>query len=216
VEPGVGGMKQHVVRRGEYLAQLAFRYGFDAEAAWNHPKNAALKQARGDGNVLCPGDVLHVPENDDPGCALTVGASNTFVATPPTVEVKLLLRQQGKPLAGEPCVVHEIEAPNERTTDASGVLTVRVPVTLSAVTVEIPRLSVVRTFQVGHLDPMDAPSGVRQRLYNLGHGWRTQEELEDPARLSAAIMSFQRARGVPPTGELDQATADALAKEHGV
>jgi hypothetical protein len=33
----------HVVRQGEYLRKLAYRFGVAPEELWDHPKNADLK-----------------------------------------------------------------------------------------------------------------------------------------------------------------------------
>ncbi len=62
---------------------------------------------------------------------------------------------------------------------------------------------------------------IRQRLQHLGHqsaqaanaSGSTEAELE--ARDRADIASFQRAQGIAPTGELDEATKAAIVKEHG-
>jgi nucleoid-associated protein YgaU len=53
----------HTVVQGEYLSKIARSYGFsDYRTIWEHPKNAALKQARQNPNVLFPGDRLFIPD----------------------------------------------------------------------------------------------------------------------------------------------------------
>jgi hypothetical protein len=53
----------HTVVQGEYLSKIARNYGFsDYRTIWEHPKNAALKQARQNPNVLFPGDRLFIPD----------------------------------------------------------------------------------------------------------------------------------------------------------
>jgi hypothetical protein len=133
----------------------------------------------------------------------------------PSVEVKLLLVQSGQPLAGEKCRVHDLDPPNEFTTDGDGVLTLNLPITTKEVTVEIERLSVTRAFRVGHLDPLTEPSGVRQRLQNLGHVSSADADLRDPALLMLAVRRFQRDQGMAVSGDLDGATLDAIARSHG-
>ena len=73
----------------------------------------------------------------------------------------------------------------------------------------------VRLLRVGHLDPAATASGVRQRLTNLGHGTRDEADLLRPEALAAALKRFQRAQGATPTGEIDDATRDALERAHG-
>ncbi len=65
---------------------------------------------------------------------------------------------------------------------------------------------------LGHLDPIDEVSGVKQRLANLtfdcGSGDGETPELE------AALRLFQQKNGLKVTGKIDQATKDELAKLH--
>ncbi len=65
-----------------------------------------------------------------------------------------------------------------------------------------------------HLDPVDEPSGARQRLHNLGfHGGDEEDGLGRKTR--AALRAFQLAHGLEETGELDAATIDSLRSNHG-
>lgn len=65
---------------------------------------------------------------------------------------------------------------------------------------------------LGHLDPLDEVSGVKQRLANLtfpcGEGNEATPELE------AALRVFQEKHGLEVTGSLDPKTKDALEKAH--
>ena len=45
------------VAPGEWVALIAWQCGgLDAQAIWDHPNNADIKQRRGDPNILAPGD----------------------------------------------------------------------------------------------------------------------------------------------------------------
>lgn len=70
----------------------------------------------------------------------------------------------------------------------------------------------VLPIRLGHLDPLDEFSGVRQRLINLGFDCRGVEQEED---LTDAIAAFQEWHGLPVTGKLDGATRDKLRETHG-
>jgi hypothetical protein len=68
--------------------------------------------------------------------------------------------------------------------------------------------------QLGHLDPLDEISGVKQRLVNLGFGCGDlTNEVTD--NFCAALSAFQEARGLEVTGELDQTTRNAIKDAHG-
>ena len=64
---------KYVIRQGDYLAKLAHRFGFDAGTVWGDPRNSELRSLRGDPNVLHPGDVLWIPEDEDPPLPLSRG-----------------------------------------------------------------------------------------------------------------------------------------------
>jgi hypothetical protein len=66
------------------------------------------------------------------------------------------------------------------------------------------------------MDPADEASGVRKRLENLGHLPAAAVDPEsEEILLRCAIEAFQRARGIDPTGELDDRTRQELLDAHG-
>ena len=86
-------MRTYIVRRGDYLTELAHRLGFDAEVVWNHATNAGLRGLRTNPNMLAPGDVLHVPTDETPQpMRVLPRTTNRFVATVPKVSVSVVLR----------------------------------------------------------------------------------------------------------------------------
>ena len=209
-------MQPYVVREGDHLSVIAHKLGFDADAVWNDSKNADLQKLRGSPNILCAGDILYVPDPKKQWVPLTVGALNPFVAPVPTVKLSLGFSQNGKPLANVKCVVHGLPAPNQFSTDGDGKLALSVPVTLQMVTVEFPDVPMVRRVKIGHLDPVSEPSGVLQRLQNLGYvSPRTGADLTDPAAMAGPVTAFQKARGLAITGKLDDDTRNALRQAHG-
>src|SRR5687767_8364374 len=54
--------EDYTIEAGDCVSSVAFERGFFWETLWNHPNNSELKSLRGDPNVLCEGDVLHVPD----------------------------------------------------------------------------------------------------------------------------------------------------------
>ena len=208
-------MIPYVVATGDFLAALALRHGFDAEAVWSHEKNADLRALRGTPDILQAGDILCFPRAPRPGPHVQARGSNAYRVREATAPVTLSLRQGQALLANEPCLVHGPGAPQHLTTDGRGVLTFRAPLLIATVTLEVPRLSIVRLLRVGHLDPLASASGVRQRLRNLGFAPIDPIALQAPEELAAAIKRFQKAQGIRVTGQLDEATRDALLQAHG-
>ena len=57
-------MPDYPVKQGDSLASIAFDHGLFWQSVWNHPNNARLKQQRGSPNILKPGDVVFVPDEN--------------------------------------------------------------------------------------------------------------------------------------------------------
>ena len=67
---------------------------------------------------------------------------------------------------------------------------------------------------IGHMDPVEEPSGAWKRLEHLGYLAAPRANLPD-AVAAAALKRFQKDSGLPLSGELDVDTLKALEREHG-
>ena len=208
------------------MARLAQRFGFDADEVWNDESNRELREQRESPNVLAPGDVLHIPEESErSGAGLSKGASNRYRGTLASTSVRVVVHRLGEVLRSEPCEVLIGDPPQQTTTDGDGVLAIDVPQHLEEVMVRFPDRGFQMALRLGHLDPLDTESGVIGRLENLGYLLPRQllegghADLNTPAirerRLRRAVEAFQRSRDLEPTGEVDDATREALREEHG-
>lgn len=203
-------MRPYVIRQGDFLAKLAVRFGFDAGTVWNDPSNRALRDLRPNHDILAPGDVLHIPAEAAPGAMLVKGAANVFTARVPTVRVEVALKAAGAGDADNPfcnCAyeLHGLAETRRGAADADGRVRLELPVDTSEVFLVFRSISALVPVRVGHLDPIDTASGVRQRLDHLGH---------DGVETGAAIRAVQRTARLPETGILDAATRDALVAAH--
>jgi hypothetical protein len=59
---GPVGDGEYYVAEGDCIESIAFARGIPWTRIWDHPENAALKEARRDPNILLPGDRLFVPD----------------------------------------------------------------------------------------------------------------------------------------------------------
>ncbi len=227
------GMHTYVVRQGDYLTRLAAQRGFDADEVWNHADNAALRRRRPSPEVLAPGDLIRLPEREPRELRLRSRTKNRFRASVPRVEIRVTLTQGDQRLSNEPYVVEGVGAASiTGSSDGSGVVSVQVPVTTSALQLRLPNRSCVYPILVGHMDPLSEDSGLRSRLQHLGHldgslreslsfgalgtSAFLRETIPGPAddALPAALESFQRAHGLPVTGRADEATVAAIRRAH--
>ncbi len=136
------------------------------------------------------------------------------------LRVRLIQRDaQGKdqPVAGAACKVVVDDQTIAVTTDGDGWADAKVPPLTRAATLTVEAAkdhpAMGWSLLVGELAPADDPRGAADRLANLGYAVAG----EDPvACLPYALRAFQEDAQLQVTGELDQATADALAKQHGI
>lgn len=204
--------RPYVIRQGDYLTRLAFRFGFDADEVWSAPENEALRRARPNREMLAPGDVLSIPDEPREGPALRVGGNNHYRARVPVVPVKIRLRDGDHPLANEPYRVDGLPRSISGQSDGEGQIEFEVPVTSREVQLTLTNRHTVVPVRVGDLDPPSTASGVRQRLDHLGYNRTQAVGPDDDAR---ALRMLQRDHDLPETGEIDEATRSALSGAHG-
>lgn len=213
--------RMHVVRQGEFLAVIAQRLGLAASAIWDDPDNADLRARRPNPDMLAPGDVLHIPDGDEPDpLPVTAQATNRYVAKVPRVKVCLHLNGADGPLVDEPYAVVGLPTPLDGRTDSQGKVEFEAPLGLREVRVILAQLDREHVVRIGDLDPLDEASGVRQRLEQLGYyGFALGEATRHPLprrddRDADALRAFQRDHGLAPNGIADGPTRDALRAAH--
>ncbi|MSP26069.1 MAG: peptidoglycan-binding protein [Myxococcales bacterium] len=213
-------MKPYVIKQGDYLTKLAHTRGFSADAVWSDGKNAELKAARKNPNMLRAGDVLFLPDLPKKKLTLTKETENKFIAKVPKVTVSVVLAEDDEPLKDTKYKFEGIGDDSERITDGEGRVTVEVAVNVREVVVHLLERDVRIRVGVGDLDPADTPSGARMRLSALGfYGGRVAGEekyvAHEDAAFQAAVRAFQKSQGLDATGEVDDRTRDSLVTAHG-
>jgi hypothetical protein len=218
-------MRAHIVQQGEHLAGLAARMGFDAEEVWNHAANEELRSQRRSPQILAPGDILYVPDPGPPDTGyLEARTQNRYVASVPRLEVRMHMAWgPDEPIANEPFVVHGLAQPVEGTTGGDGLARFEIPAFAQHLRIELPAQGVSMPVDVGYLDPVDRRSGLRARL--AAQGYLDDRDLLDPNAnvgtdqidegLGRAVRALQRDRGLEESGEVDDATREALEGSHG-
>ena len=206
------------MRQGDHLRRLAHARGVSPESIWEHDDNADLRAARESMEALLPGDILWLPSEPAGGVAIMPQQSNSYRAHVPWVDVELTLRDAaGEPLANASV---SLEGARERSaqTDGGGVLAIQAAAHRRQIQVTLDDDGRSFGLRIGHLDPIEAPSGVDGRLENLGYFVSLGidgDEHERDLRRRAALRDFQSAQGLEPSGEIDDATRDALREAHG-
>jgi len=203
------------VKQGECLETIAAQHGWLPQALWDQPENAELKERRKDMHCLLPGDVVTVPTRrprDEPVPTNGVGRFQLAVVVP---KLRVRLLNDTEPRQGE---AYRLEYDDgqvlEGSTNGDGWVEQPLPVNVRKAVLLLKDGAERYELLVGELDPADTPSGAQGRLCNLGYYFGMVDGELGPMT-AAALRRFQRAKGLPATGALDEATAAALRGEYG-
>jgi hypothetical protein len=216
------GQGDYVVQQGDSIVSIACAAGLLPDTVWNDAANAALKEARKNGELLLPGDRLTVTPIRPKQLDRAAGQRHVFRRknVPATVTL-FLLDDEGAPFAGKKYEVSIEEKVHSGTTGEDG--KIEVPIEPSSrdgelkVWVDEPGLPSPWTceLRLGELYPIDHTIGVQQRLSNLGLYAGDLDGETGPAT-KAAISAFQAEQKLTASGEIDQATRDKLVEVHKV
>jgi N-acetylmuramoyl-L-alanine amidase len=150
---------------------------------------------------------------DDPAAAPPSGGRN-LVAQDPPPDTK---PRSDQPRAGVAYDLLVDDLVLHGTTDGDGYIDCKIPpnaakarLVLAPGTPHETSLAV----RIGHLDPADQVSGIKQRLRNLCFDCGDQSDDETPA-FAAAVRAFQAKHGLDVTGSVDDRTRAEIVKAHG-
>ena len=213
------------VEPGDCMSSIAFSHGFFWETLWNDASNAELKARRKNPNVLMTGDVVQIPDltvKQEPGATET---RHKFMLKGVPEKLRMrFLDANHKPRANVEYVL-EIDGDSRRgRTDSNGELVESIPPDAKAGKLMLGGAGdkpvagksgpqVVR-LKLGHLDPVSEVSGLKARLANLGYYQGPIDDQMD-GNTRQAIRAFQTKKGLPATGEADDATKAKLEQLHG-
>jgi hypothetical protein len=212
--------KEHVVKQGETLSEIARQHGFaDWRLVYNHASNAQLRKQRPDPNVLYPGDKIQIPAVKPRTVSRKTGGGGPFTLQTRSRVLRMRLQDsQGKPLkSAEFTLEFTGKPPVKGSTKGDGTLEVPLPPTCRDAVLTVGE----QTFQLqlGHLNPLDdvpdeGVSGAQSRLANLGYAVAGATGVLDPAT-KVALAAFQADHGLEVDGALTAATRSKLKETHG-
>jgi hypothetical protein len=211
----VGG-GNYVVRPGETMTSIAFDHGFFWETIWNHGANAALKEERKHPHVLLPGDRVTIPELRKRTLALPTTKLHRFRLKGIPARIRLVLRDvENRPMPGKKYKLEAGDQVFQGTTGGDGSIEHFVaPGVKSGELTVWPKMPLYpeefhMTLRIGYLEPVESVKGMQARLINLGFPCGSEYgEIGKDTR--SALAAFQRANGLPVSGEPDRETQDKL------
>ncbi len=200
--------------QGDSVTSIAHDRGFFWETLWNHSENSDLKNKRKDPNIISPGDAVFVPELQIKKESRPNEARHKFKRKGVPATLKLRLTRLDKPRANEPYTLVIDGQLFTGSTDADGKLEHPIPPNARSATLKLKQGKEEYPTQIGGLDPYDSPTGVQQRLNNLGFApGDTGGDLEHPDTVEA-IKDFQKKYDLDVTGLADDATKKKLDEVH--
>ncbi len=191
---------------------IAKRNGFYWSTLWNHPNNSQLKSQRKVPEVLQAGDNVYVPKLEPKKVPKPTEARHKFKLKGEQATFKIRLKQLGQPRANEDYVLVIDGIIKTGKTDADGKIETDIANDAVGGVLKLLNGKEQIPISIGRLDPSDSPSGVLQRLVNLGH---TIDPSDDPTQMPAAMLkAFQAKNQLPVNGLFDAITKGKLQDLH--
>lgn len=206
------------VHEGDCLNRIAYLEGFAPDTLLKLSENEGLQRRRDSHNVLDPDeDKVFVPDKRIGEVSKAVDQRHRFKrrAVPSILKVRLT-RQDGRPREDVPWLLDIAGVVKSGVTGADGLIVQTIPPDASEGKLTVGRQPQLRTFtvRISHLTPAEDSRGALARLRQLG--FLDAHEDPDEYQLRRAVEFFQRrwGKGLTATGDLDQATRDALELAH--
>ncbi len=212
----------HTVEQGECLASIAEKYGFpDYKKIYEHPENSGFRKLRPNPNLLLPGDCIFIPDMEPKDYSRVTGKKHSFkLHRQPTVVRIVIADEKGKPFSGNKYRLTIGYKTYEGTTGSDGLIDQKVEADeeQGELTVwwkgESQILACNWTLHIGHLDPVDEPTGIQARLNNLGFDCGDVDGIIGPITESA-IRAFQEEHSLAVDGIAGPKTQAKLKEVHG-
>jgi len=214
--------KVHTVRQGEHLARISQEYGFtDYRIIWEHASNANLKKARKNPDVLLPGDRISIPDLQRKEESCPTGRRHKFKAPKRPLSLCIVLQDAArKAMADTSCELRIEGESHALVTDDRGMISCALLPTAeqAALIIGEPAGDAAIQIRIGHLDPVEEPSGQAARLNNLGYfagpiaGF---SEADNKLLFLSAIEEFQCDQKLTVDGKCGPKTQAELKRVHG-
>jgi hypothetical protein len=213
-------MSNYTVRQGDTISKIAAAFRLAGwQSIYNHASNADFKKQRPNPNLIFPGDIVFVPEQQDRTESAATDQRHKYVYPRPSQFLRIAAEDmEGKRMAGQPYEITIDGDLRRGTTDGNGMLTEKVAVDAEETTLRIGDYK--WQLQIGALNPLpdtvdNGVSGAQGRLANLGYPTGPIDGIAGP-KTSEALRYFQADERLPVTGELDDATREKLQSVHGI
>jgi hypothetical protein len=211
---GPVGSGEYVVKQGECISSIAKDQGYFWETIWNDPGNTQLRETRRNPHILLPGDRVVIPARTPKRETGGTEMRHRFCRKGEPSWLRILVKKNDVPQANEPYVLQIDALRFTGTTDGQGGLRERIPGNAKGGTLYVGANQERYDIQIGHMDPIDAITGIQARLNNLGFLCGPPDGTLSAATIQA-IRGFQAQHKLPISGQPDEGTRRKLVEQHG-
>lgn len=216
-------MKKHTVVQGENLTRIAKKYGFvDYKDIYGHASNVDFRALRVNPSNIYPGDVLTIPDLQKGKQSATTGGKSSYKLNSSAVETlnikiqdinAVVYSELKVELLVEGSVI-DVEIGND------GVLKVEVPeraekgILKLFLNEKVDDPTHVFELLLGHLDPVEAVSGVQARCNALSFNCGDVDGIMGD-KTESGLRAFQDEYGLEVDGIPGPLTQDKLRAVYG-
>lgn len=201
------------VTPGDSIPSIAADTGHFWETLWNLGANAELKAKRKNPNILAPEDEVTVPPIRVKDFSCATDTRHSFIRKGIPAKLKMQLFLLGEPRRNEKYTLVLDDKAINGTTDGDGNLEHYIKPNAKGGKLLLNGGKEEYPVRIGHLNPIDTTSGVKQRLNNLGYNCGDESD-DESAQFKEAVIQFQGDHQLNPTGEVDAATRSKLESLH--
>ncbi len=213
-DPAPVGQGSYVVEPGDCMESIAYAHGFFWKTLWNLPENGELKSKRNP-NILLPGDLVTVPAVRPFSESRPTDAQHKFKRK--GAICKLSLRFLDEKMEPRKYLKYRLTIDDDSQwgyLDGGGALNVAISPNASHASIRLETTPDPERYELdlGQLDPLDTPTGVRARLINLGFACAPDGPWD--ADVQAALRNYQQVRGLEVNGTLNDDTKNSLKNDY--
>ena len=214
-------MPMYTVVQGDCLSAIAHKFGFaDWRTIYNHGNNAEFRRLRPNPNLIYPGDELFIPDTENRTESAPTDTFTNFKIEGQKTFVRVrMLDGDFAVLNGKKFRIETDGVAKEGTLGGDGMIEQEIGAAAaeSRITVwldgDTTRPGVIWDMQLGHLDPVDKPTGIQARLKNLGYDPGPIDGVIGPLT-TAAIKGFQAKTHLVEDGIAGPITQAKLKEVH--
>ena len=204
--------EEYKVRQGDSISSIAYEHGLFPDTVWDDQKNNELKHQRKNPNVLMPGDIVHLREQEEKEESCATEQKHKFRRKGVPAKLEIQLMEDDEPRANLEYTLELDGHLIKGKTNGDGKIKHDLSPGIKKAIIHIGETEQIPVY-IGQIDPVTEITGVQDRLNNLGFSCPESGQLDEDTK--AAIRAFQQEHDMDVTGEPDKKTQDKLQEIHG-